>query len=379
MIILLFLYARLFFLYKKSWDNIRIPTGVNSSDFVSIVVACRNEESNILNLIKDIKFQDFDINRFELIVVNDHSEDDTLKILKEVEKSCTFLKVLCMSGKEYGKKNAIRKGILHSKGKIILCTDADCRIGEKWIQTLSNYFTDVDCIFVSAPVVYKEKFSLFSKYQYLEMLSLVSSSASAISRSKATLCNGSNMAFRKNKYLEVPEEIFNDFETDDVSLLHYFKKNFNNSIFFAKQKKAIVRTSNSPTISSYLSQKLRWISSSKSVKDTDTILVSLLVYFINLLVVVPFFLILYLFVIDTSSDYNELGFVFHLVILSFFLLIYITKFLSDYFFLKSVLRFFEKNDLLIYLFPFTIINSIFTVVIVPLSFIIPVKWKGRKG
>jgi len=43
-----------------------------------------------------------------------------------------------------------------------------------------------------------------------------------------------------------------------------------------------------------------------------------------------------------------------------------------------VLTFFKRNDLLIYLFLFQIVNAVFTVVIVPLSFLIPVKWKDRK-
>lgn len=372
-LLLLFLYTRLFFFYTKSWKEIKIPSEKNNSDYISVIVACRNEEKNISNLIEDVRSQCFDENRFEMIVVNDHSEDGTLKILNYESEKWNNLRIINLDNKVFGKKNAIKEAAKIAKGEIIICTDADCRVGENWIQTMSDYFTNTDCKFVSASIFYKEQNSLFSKYQMLEILSLVSTSGAAINRKKATICNGANLAFRKKEYLEIPDDEFNNFRTDDVSLLHYFKKNFTNSISFSKQKEAIVSTSESPTFLSYLSQKLRWISTSKSLKDRDTILVSLLVYCMNFLMILTIFLFLYFFPKNSYSDYSEI-----VVIFSFLLLIYLTKFISDYLFLKSVLSFFDKRNLLIYLFPFTLINAVFTVVIVPLSFIIPVKWKGRK-
>ena len=372
-LLLLFLYTRLFFFYTKSWKEIKIPSEKNNSDYISVIVACRNEEKNISNLIEDVRSQCFDENRFEMIVVNDHSEDGTLKILNYESEKWNNLRIINLDNKVFGKKNAIKEAAKIAKGEIIICTDADCRVGENWIQTMSDYFTNTDCKFVSASIFYKEQNSLFSKYQMLEILSLVSTSGAAINRKKATICNGANLAFRKKEYLEIPDDEFNNFRTDDVSLLHYFKKNFTNSISFSKQKEAIVSTSESPTFLSYLSQKLRWISTSKSLKDRDTILVSLLVYCMNFLMILTIFLFLYFFPKNSYSDYSEI-----VVSFSFLLLIYLTKFISDYLFLKSVLSFFDKRNLLIYLFPFTLINAVFTVVIVPLSFIIPVKWKGRK-
>ena len=372
-LLLLFLYTRLFFFYTKSWKEIKVPSEKNNSDYISVIVACRNEEKNISNLIEDVRFQCFDENRFEMIVVNDHSEDGTLKILNYESEKWNNLRIINLDNKVFGKKNAIKEAAKIAKGEIIICTDADCRVGENWIQKMSDYFTNTDCKFVSASIFYKEQNSLFSKYQMLEILSLVSTSGAAINRKKATICNGANLAFRKKEYLEIPDDEFNNFRTDDVSLLHYFKKNFTNSISFSKQKEAIVSTSESPTFLSYLSQKLRWISTSKSLKDRDTILVALLVYFMNLLMILTIFLFLYFFPENSYGDYSEI-----VVIFNFLLLIYLTKFISDYLFLKSVLSFFDKRNLLIYLFPFTLINAVFTVVIVPLSFIIPVKWKGRK-
>ena len=77
-----------------------------------------------------------------------------------------------------------------AKGDIVLCTDADCEMGERWIQTIVNYFEDSNCRFISGPVVLNQDDHLFSMYQQLELLSLVSTSAAAIGLNKPTLCNG---------------------------------------------------------------------------------------------------------------------------------------------------------------------------------------------
>ena len=76
-------YFAVFFSYRLSWNKIPNAKNKNDKDFVSVLVACRNEARSITNLIQQIKNQNFDKERFELIVVNDHSEDATLQILEK--------------------------------------------------------------------------------------------------------------------------------------------------------------------------------------------------------------------------------------------------------------------------------------------------------
>ena len=73
------------------------------------------------------------------------------------------------------KKTSNSKAISVAKGDLILCTDADCRVGEKWIKTMVNYFSEDKILFVSAPVEYICEKGSFQKFQYLEFLALVSS------------------------------------------------------------------------------------------------------------------------------------------------------------------------------------------------------------
>ena len=365
--IILFLYFVLFYVYAHSWNKINPLENMNYTETVSVLISCRNEDQNILKIISCLKRQHFDKNKLELIFINDHSEDKTLELLEKEQQNCSYLQVVNLKNSIKGKKNAIRQGVKIATGDVILCTDADCEMGRRWIQTMVNYFEISSCKFVSAPVVLDQDDNLFYMYQQLELLSLVSTSAAAIGLNKATLCNGANLAFRRKDYLEINQKDFEKFRTDDWSLLHYFKDKFKNCILFVKDKEAIVFTGKQNSLVAYFSQKMRWISSSGYFTDSHIILISLLVYLVNLLLFYSFIQIIYSFI-----------FMFDLFLISYYLLIIVTKVLIDFLFLNTILVFFNKKNLLKYLFPFAIINSIITVVIVPLSFIIPLKWKGRK-
>ena len=365
--IILFFYFVLFYVYSHSWIKINVLDNMNYTKTVSVIISCRNEDQNIQKIISCLKRQHFDKSKLELIFINDHSEDKTLELLEKEQQNCSYIQVVNLMDSIKGKKNAIREGVKVAKGDVIFCTDADCEMGERWIQTILNYFENSNCRFISSPVALNQDDHLFAKYQQLELLSLVTTSAAAIGINKPTLCNGANLAFRRNDYLQINQKDFEKFTTDDLSLLHYFKDKFKNCIFFVKDIEAVVYTNKQESLKSYFYQKMRWISSSRYFTDLHVILISILVYLVNILLFYSFLQIIYscIFMLD-------------LFLISYSLLIIITKVLIDFLFLKSSLGFFNKENLLKYLFPFVIFNSIISVVIVPLSFIIPLQWKGRK-
>ena len=364
-----FFYATLILLYKIAWNKISESKEVNYNDTVSVVVACRNEETNIKNLIKDIMNQNFDKYRFQMIIVDDHSEDKTLEILYKESEKWNNLHIVCMNDDEIGKKNAIRKGIRFANGDVILCTDADCRIGRNWIKTILSNFANKKIKFVAGLVKFSSENNFLNKFQSLELISLVSSGAAAIQRKKSTICNGANLAFRKKEYNDIPLDIFHDFSTDDVSLLYYFKKHYKDGILFSKDLDSIVETNSNPNLISQFQQKLRWISNSKNIRDWQSVYVASVVFLMNSLISI----LLVLTLLSIFSDFDKI----YIVLTNLFVVLFI-KYLTDYLFLKEVLFFFRRKDLLIYLLPFEIINAIYTVVIVTLSLVYSPKWKGRR-
>lgn len=96
---------------------------------VSLIIAAKDEEENIEICVRTLLDQDYP--NFELIVVDDRSEDRTLEILQQIEKEAGGqLKVLHVSELPegwFGKNNAMRHGTAISTGEWICLLDADCK------------------------------------------------------------------------------------------------------------------------------------------------------------------------------------------------------------------------------------------------------------
>lgn len=357
-----FFYFRIFLIYHISWKKIDNNTEENTKDFVSIVVASRNEENNISYLIQDLKKQCFDNNRFEIIIIDDHSEDDTLNLVKNESKSWNNLRWLSMDSGEEGKKEAIKKGVSISKGSIILCTDADCRLNKHWIRTIVDYFSDDKVFMVSAPVVFNRTSGLLDVFQSLEFMALIGSGAASISRKKGTICNGANLSYRKSIFNEV-ESYQNDFaySGDDVFLMHNLKNKYPNSIRFAMNLEAIVETPPSSNIRDLINQRKRWVSKSVNYNDLDIISLSILVLMTNLIICILF-----------------IGSFFHQEWLFIFSISFILKFFIDLIFIYPILNFFNNKLLLKWSLLFEFLYSFYILFIVIYSFSSKFEWKGRK-
>jgi biofilm PGA synthesis N-glycosyltransferase PgaC len=107
---------------------------------VSVVIAARNEEKNLLENVPKIMAQHHP--NFEVIIVNDSSWDDTAEVLKALSLSYPQLHVIHIDEEKQhmqGKKFAITLGIKAAKHDIILLTDADCApASERWISEMTS-------------------------------------------------------------------------------------------------------------------------------------------------------------------------------------------------------------------------------------------------
>ena len=358
-LIILFLYALLIIRYTLGWHKVQAITNKDFTPKVSIVIAMRNEENEVERLLQNLQSQIYPTDKLELILVNDHSTDNTLNILNSLQLD--NLQVINMPNGEFGKKNAIKKAVELARGDIILASDADCSFNPKWVQTMANYFTDENIKLVSGPVAYHKQKGIFLSLQALEFSSLIGSGAGAIGVNNAIFCNGANMAYRKEIFLEVNEfSIDTAVSGDDVFLLHSVKAKYPNSIAFAKEKSAIVMTDAVQTFSGFINQRKRWTAKSSGYKDNASIYTSFLVLFTNLAFVFLFAMHFW------NIEYFNL-----------FILFYGVKFLVDLILLFPILKFFNRTDLVKWIFPFEIFYSFYIVLIVVLSFTKSFEWKGR--
>ncbi len=355
----LLLYIFLIVRYSFGWARIPKISAQNFSPDLSVVIALRNEEKHIERLIDSLKSQVYPIDKLEFIFVNDHSTDNTCFLLEN--SKLVNSRVLSMPEGHFGKKNAIAMAVTVAKGDVILASDADCSHSPYWAQKMAGYFKNNSVLLVSGPVIFDKQKGFFQHFQALEFLSLITSGAAAIGIRNPIFCNGANMAYRKEVFLELNNfKEDNIVSGDDVFLLHNVKAKYPDSIVFAKHKEAIVNTKSTQNIFEFINQRKRWAAKSSQYRDTASIYVSYLVFSTNVCFLLLFAMLFFDF-----------------IFLKLFLLFYLLKFLVDLLLLYPTLGFFNRKDLIKWVLPFELVYSFYIIVIVFLSFSKKFEWKGR--
>jgi len=278
-LLLLFIIPYIYILVRiyLSLKNInRFNAETNCKIFVSVIAACRNEEKELPGLLSDIADQIFNHDLFELIIVDDNSTDSTLEIASGF-KRIKNLKVLKNTVK--GKKGAIRTGVDASDGALVITTDADCRMGNTWLKTIVSYFAFDNPDMIICPVKLESSKGFFRRFQELEFLGLQGITAGTAADFNPVMCNGANLAFKKESYLKhagnLHEELLSG---DDIFLLHNIKRESGNRILWLESDEAIVTTRLSDTLFSFFRQRARWISKSGSYNDIFTVVLAIVTF-----------------------------------------------------------------------------------------------------
>jgi poly-beta-1,6-N-acetyl-D-glucosamine synthase len=225
------------------------------SRFISVIVPARNEEHNIGLILKDLKQQDY--NHFEVIIIDDHSTDNTIKVAHSIIDD----RFQIVEASQEGKKRALTQAISLAKGEIIVTTDADCRVDRSWLSSINKILQDNSAMLVGG-VSIEANHTFFSQMQAIEFASLVGSGAASLSYGIPTMCNGANLIFRKDKFEEVGgyEGNFEVASGDDEFLMRKFWDRYPGTIHFLKEQKSVVSTQPSEDIRGFMNQRLRWAS-----------------------------------------------------------------------------------------------------------------------
>jgi biofilm PGA synthesis N-glycosyltransferase PgaC len=221
--------------------------------FITVIIPVRNEEKCIKALLNNISLQVYDA--FEVIVVDDHSEDQTMEILSGL----TISNLVLLKNSGIGKKQAINTAIACAKGSIIVTTDGDCSVQPQWLKSINSLFSDNRIAMVLGGVAIQSH-DFFSRLQGIEMASLVGTAASTVSLGYPTMCNGANLAFKKQAFEKVLGYADNLHipSGDDEFLLHKINRQFPGGVKFLYNEHAVVRTRSQLTVADFLQQRLRW-------------------------------------------------------------------------------------------------------------------------
>ena len=175
--------------------------------FVSVVVAARNEETNIISCIESLVIQEYPENQYEIILVNDRSQDATGDIINRFTQEYPNVQAIHISTSSdimAPKKWALAQGIHKAKGTIILTTDADCIVSPNWIGIMIQYFNDdVGLVAGFSPLTRYTNDSIFQKLMALDGLALAGVAAGSCGMRFPLTCSGRNLAYRKSVYHEV--------------------------------------------------------------------------------------------------------------------------------------------------------------------------------
>jgi glycosyltransferase involved in cell wall biosynthesis len=327
---------------------------------ISVVIPFRDEETNILKCLASLQNQLFDIDAFEVILVNDHSSDKSFRIVESFIAITDINIRLTSLTDQTSKKTALKHGIGLASHKIIATTDADCILPEDWLSNVASNIDNENAMLLG-PVMFTEKAGFLSAFQILDMLALQGVEFGALGFNRPILNNAANLAYNVDSYKNVNG--FDSFDTpsgDDIFLLEKFK--FQDlKIVGLLSNDFIVETESEPNLSSFFNQRVRWASKSKYYKDKLLLMFSGLVLIQNISL-----LLIYLGILFVEN--HRLSFLFLLL----------TKWLIDFILLFLVASFFKRKSAMFYFIPVQFIYPIYVIIVWVASVTLKFEWKGRK-
>jgi cellulose synthase/poly-beta-1,6-N-acetylglucosamine synthase-like glycosyltransferase len=266
---------------------------------LTIIIPVRNEEDNILNLLQDIDNQDYPKQNIEVIIANDGSTDQTENIVLEFQEKASFsLRLLNILNENENspKKKAIQKSIEISSGELIITTDGDCRVSEKWLSSIEKCYKENEAKLVSSPVTFLDEQSFWNTAQIIEFASLIGSGACAMHLQKPNLCNGANIAYTREIFEKVGGFAGNEHlaSGDDEFLMHKIAKLYPENVVFNADKDAIVLTKSQPNLAHFFQQRKRWASKWKYYQDWKISALAIFIFIVNLDVLWSIFTLNYL-------------------------------------------------------------------------------------
>jgi cellulose synthase/poly-beta-1,6-N-acetylglucosamine synthase-like glycosyltransferase len=357
-------YAILLRKYNKTFINIHEYEPRYGADVkVSVIIPARNEEKNIGPCIDALNRQVGINTKPEIIVVDDHSDDNTSSIALSRSATVINLKDESLESTIAFKKMAIATGIKYSTGDIILTTDADCIVPHHWISAMVGVMADTRAVMVTGPVRMTPSNTILSRFQALDFAILQGITAASVHSGYHDMSSGANLGYRKDAFFEVKGfEGIDDIATgDDMLLMQKISRKFPGRISYVYSRKAIVDTHTEPSWAAFFRQRIRWSSKATRYEDKKIFRILLLVYLLNLCVM----------------GFMVLAFV-SPVHFSFCLAALMLKTLAEWTFVDNILKFFSLSPLM-KLFPFVQpLHVVYTVVSGTFGQFGRVEWKGRK-
>jgi cellulose synthase/poly-beta-1,6-N-acetylglucosamine synthase-like glycosyltransferase len=348
----------------------RLKQGLNSHSvmptplFISIIISARNEAEHIEECISQLIKQHYPTNQYELILMDDASDDNTYELAKRMLEKTNLDYRLIKQTAHQGKKENFVEAITLAKGDVIVTSDADvCYRHENWLTAISNYFAKYQPNLLIMPIDFETQSGLLSNFQILENIALTGITAGYAGQNSAFMCNGANLAFKKSAY-----SLVNGYQShidissgEDVFLLEDLKKLNHKGIHYLLHRDVIVKTKPQKRLKDFIDQRVRWAYKAKYNSNHLNRVVGFIVISANLIFVAIFVAI-----------FRNSVFTTYLAIFA------IAKLLFDFLLLFLASDFLGRTKYIWWLVPFECIYWIYALFIGTISLFWKPYWKGKK-
>lgn len=365
--LILIIYSFFILYLHHHWEDLEISEPVIKAQnlpFISIIIVGRNESVNIKPCIDSILTNEYPKTKYEIIYIDDGSDDDSIDILNSIKSvNFSFYRLEDLVNSKIitnHKKTALKQAVKLAKGEIILQTDADTVVGKKWIKSQAvQYLSGENINLITAPVLFFKGTSLLEQFQYYDILTTMGITGAGIRSKKFFMANGANMSYRKSLYQST--EINENFASgDDIFLIGKAAQKDKDSISFLKSRESVVYTYPEKTLKDFLRQRIRWATKTKGYSDFRLTGMIALVFLTNFLLIINFFVFLF-----TASN--------------LFLIFLILKLLIDSYFILNISKFFNEKVNCCYLILSLLLYPFYLTFVGVLSlFITKYDWKGRE-
>jgi cellulose synthase/poly-beta-1,6-N-acetylglucosamine synthase-like glycosyltransferase len=234
---------------------------------VSVVVCMRNESHHIIQCLQCLVAQQYPPDRFEIIVADDFSEDDSVhkaEVFAAGEQRIKITVLKATTDRRPGKKYALAAAVSHSSRSVIALTDADCTMSDQWLTTMVIHHVRSRAEVSAGPVTLTGD-SFFQRMQQLEFMSLSGITAATLALNKPMMINAANMVFNREAFIRAgrlhPTEKATSGD-DTYFMLTVAEKN-PGSIAFVKSIHAMVFTPSASTLRDFFRQRIRWVSKTR--------------------------------------------------------------------------------------------------------------------
>jgi len=162
------------------------------SPLISVIIISHSSESTIASCVKSLTSQSYPKNKFEIIVVDDSSNDNSVDLAKTAGADNVI--VIPSSTTGYARN----KGVEKAQGKILAFLDSDCEAKEGWLKTIEKNIGSEEKNAFTGPIENGKKDSLVSWAEYFLCFCGYDDYRN---RSKTRMLPGCNNAMSKNSYM----------------------------------------------------------------------------------------------------------------------------------------------------------------------------------